>query len=51
MTNPMPNPNPMSIITTTAVPEKMSNTTIAPTYPSDVGTTSKTQSTLSEHDH
>ena len=28
MTNPMPNPNPMSIIMTTAVPEEMSYATM-----------------------
>ena len=45
MTNPIPNPNPMSIIMTTAVPEQMHNTKIVPTS-YDVGTTSKMQSTL-----
>ena len=47
MTNPTLNPNPMSIIMTTAVSEEMSNTTIVPTSPSDIGTPSKMQRTLS----
>ena len=41
MTNPMSNPTPMSIVTTTTVPEEMNNTTNAVASPSDVGTTSK----------
>ena len=45
MTNPTSNPNPMSIVMTTAVSEEMSNTRIVPTSP-DVGTTSETQNTL-----
>ena len=45
MTNPMPNPNSMSIIMTIAVPEEMSNRTIVPTQ--NIGTISKMQSTLS----
>ena len=45
MTNPMSNPTPMSIVMSTRVPEEMNNTTIAVASPSDVGTTSKMQST------
>ena len=47
MTNPMSKPTPMSIIMTTTVPEEMNNITIAVASPSNVGTTSKMQSTLS----
>ena len=47
ITNPTSNPIPMSIVTTTLVPEEMNNTRIAVASPSDVGTTSEMQSTLS----
>ena len=47
MTNPTSNPTPMSIITTTTVPEEMNKTTITVASPSDVGTTSEMQSTPS----